>query len=123
MKNITKILPNKKLYIKKINENKGWGVFAAEEIKKDEIVEICYCMVLHNNKNPFIDYSYNLNSTDELLPWGYGSIYNHSSTPNIKYNLDKNNKLITYFAINDISIDEEICHNYGEGYLKRKMLI
>jgi SET domain-containing protein len=123
MEKINKIFPNKKLYLKKIDNNKGWGVFATEVIKKDEIVEICYCMTLHDDKTEFIDYAFGLKSNSTLLPFGFGCIYNHSTTPNINYTLDKYNKLIIFIAITDISKDEEICHNYGTGYLERKPLI
>jgi SET domain-containing protein len=121
---IDTILPNTKLYIKKISDKKGWGVYASEEIKKGEIVEICYCFILHDDRREFVDYAFSVErSSTNLLPWGYGCIYNHSDIPNLHYVLDLHNKLIKFIAIKDIGIDEELCHHYGEGYLKRKPLI
>ena len=130
---IDKIIPNNKLYIKKINNNKGWGVYASEEIKKDEIVEVCHCFMVSTNFNvtkeytELMDYLFtpitpSANKTC-LLPFGYGCIYNHSNDPNLKYTIDVYNKQIKFFAAKDIGIDDELCHNYGEGYLKRKPLI
>jgi SET domain-containing protein len=119
-----KIVPNQKLYIKKIDNNKGWGVFTKKEIKKGEVVEICYCMALHMDRTGFINYAFGIKNTNStLLPFGYGCIYNHSNEPNISYKLDINNKIITFTAILDIEIDEELCHNYGKGYLERNPLI
>jgi SET domain-containing protein len=49
------------------------------------------------------------------LALGYGSIYNHSETPNARYVSDPPD-VMEFVAIRDIAADEEIFINYqGEG--------
>lgn len=126
MGNINQIFPNPKLFVKKINNNIGWGVFTTEKIYKNEIVEICYCMVIHSTNEQFIDYAFTSNDPNNLtdfMPFGYGCIYNHSNIANIDKELDILNKILIFKAIKDIEPEEELCHNYGKGYLERKPLI
>ncbi len=126
MSDIKEIKPNPKLYIKKINDKIGWGVFCNDKINKDEIIEICYCIAIHESYLEFSDYFFSPDRSEcdtQLLSFGYGSIYNHSNNPNITYERSLSDKLIIFKAKRDIEIGEELCHNYGPGYLKRKPLI
>lgn len=126
MKDIVKINPNPKIYIKKINNKIWWGVFASNNINKDEIVEVCYCLAIHESYSEFSDYFYTSDKKDcntQLIAFGYGSIYNHSDNANITYERSLDEKIIIFKANRDINVDEELCHNYGPGYLKRNPLI
>ena len=52
-----------------------------------------------------------------ILPLGYGSIYNHSDSPNIKWRISKsNNNFIEFYSLKEIESGEELCHSYGYRY-------
>jgi SET domain-containing protein len=119
---ITEIHASNKIYIKFINTKKGWGVFCKEKILKDEIVEQCYGIIDNYETTPLKHYCFVLNTKnwqnhDAIMPVGYGAIYNHSDTPNITW--QNKGKIVEFIATQDIEIGEEICHNYGEGYLEK----
>lgn len=52
-------------------------------------------------------------SEEAAIALGYGSLYNHSYTPNAKYRKDFDNNLLKYICIRDIQKDEEITINYN----------
>ena len=122
---MSKIFPPKKIYI---SESKspdpknnqfvsGRGVFAGENIRKGEIIEVAPILILEFTD--FIDTKWNLlfeyffwMDDFVVLALGYGSMYNHSKDPNCEYKINKEYKIITFTAIKDISKDEEIVFNY-----------
>ena len=118
-------LPPKKVYIANSRVSKagnsafetGRGVFAAENIKKGEVIEVAPILILEFTD--FIDTKWNL--LFEYFFWmddfvalslGYGSLYNHSINPNIEYRISKKEKTISFTAVRDIKKDEEILFNY-----------
>ena len=50
-----------------------------------------------------------------VLALGYGSLYNHSKTPNCKYKILQKQKVIRYVALKDIIKDEEILFDYSKS--------
>lgn len=115
---ITEIYPSNKIYIKFINKTKGWGVFCKEKINKDEIVETCYCIVDNHNTTSLKKYVYNRNKTssDVYYCFGFGSLYNHSNIPNLKFDVaDEHRHIVTFTALQNIDINEELCIYYGEN--------
>jgi SET domain-containing protein len=110
------------LEVKYINDDVGYGVFTNKEIKKGEVVEVCYYLKFPTFTQTSVDYLYTNKDGDlHLLALGYGSIYNHSYSPNIGWIIPTaNTKSIVFTALSDINIGEELCHNYGKNYWKRK---
>jgi SET domain-containing protein len=110
------------LEVKYINEDIGYGVFTNKEIKKGDIVEVCYCLELGSFTIAIVDYIFRNRSTNKpFITLGYGTIYNHSYSPNIKWEVSETNPKINVFtALNDINIGEELRFNYGENYWKHK---
>lgn len=105
------------LYIKYINDDKGWGVFTNEKIKKGQIIEQIYSIPINIHMKDFYDYFYEFNGTDTLLPLGFGCIYNHSDSENIHWKIiDKKKFIIEFIAVKDIEVGDELCHNYGNAY-------
>lgn len=121
---ITEVIPTNKLYLKWIDNTIGWGVFTAEDIKKDEIVETCYCLLDNRQVTYHKDYIFSLDrkTNDSFLVLGYGSIYNHSNEPNVQSRIiSYEQRFIEFFALRDIEKGEQLCHDYGvEYWLKRK---
>jgi SET domain-containing protein len=97
----------------------GRGVFAGKSYKKDEIIEIAYCI---KDKPDFyknsilIDYLFRYDDTYSLLCLGNGSLYSHSDNPNCTYEI-KDDK-IYFTCIKPIKKDEEIFISYGDIWWK-----
>ena len=98
----------------------GRGVFTRENLKKGEIIETCPVIKISQNdsansgKSILITYFYysGKNKNTPLLALGYGSLYNHSSTPNAKYKIDTKGKTIEFSATKEIKKDDEITVDY-----------
>jgi uncharacterized protein len=110
------------LEVKYINEDIGYGVFTNKEIKKGEIIEVCYCVEFNTFTGTIVDYLFTNKYTNaKFIALGYGSIYNHSYSPNIRWIVSETNiKTIIFTALIDINIGEELKFNYGESYWKHK---
>jgi uncharacterized protein len=55
-----------------------------------------------------------------VVALGFGSIYNHTDTPNATYKGQEKDQTIEYYALRDIKEDEEITVNYVQGKKKKK---
>ncbi len=104
----------------KNTEHKGRGVFAAKNFKKGEIIETSPVVYLspkertHSEHTIFAYYLYPWTSTRcGVMVLGYGSIYNHSFTPNATWEQDFQAKTMIYRATSNIKKDEEILVNYN----------
>lgn len=102
----------------------GRGVFATENIKKGEVIEVAPILILQFED--FIDTRWNLlfeyyfwMDNEVILALGYGSLYNHSKYNNALYKFDLKKRAITFSAKKDIKKGEEIYFDYkGEGKTK-----
>lgn len=125
---MSQIFPPKNIYISKSKSSdpkngdfiSGKGVFASEYIKKGEIIEVAPILILEFTD--FIDTKWNLlfeyyfwMDDFVVLALGYGSMYNHSINPNIKYRISKKEKTITFTAFKSIKKDEELLFNYKKS--------
>lgn len=113
---------NSKLYIKYIDNNKGWGVFTKEKISKGEVVEECYYLLDEYETTVHKDYIFKASGKGVnfcSLILGFGSIYNHSYSPNIYSKQgDFYMRTMSFIALRDIEPEEELCHNYSEKWWK-----
>lgn len=98
----------------------GWGIFAKDDIKSGEILEESLFLILPIAKGEssylLLDYRFNyprMNSEHQVVVFGFSSFYNHSNTPNAKWETDEENQLFIFEAIKDINKDEEILVYYG----------
>jgi SET domain-containing protein len=114
----------KNLEIRYISKEIGYGVFTTKPILKNERIEVCYCLEMYgiNEEHPTFNYLYSHPATkNQLLAFGYGSIYNHSNNSNISWAPAREDmKFIVFFAIRDIEAGEELTHNYGTSYWEKK---
>ncbi len=115
-------MPN--LYISH-HPQKGRGVHCTEDIPKGALIEICHVIVLSKedaaliHKTHLHDYYFLWDEQKEsiAIALGYGSLYNHSSTPYAETeSLIESNEL-RIIAIRDIPAGEEITFNY-QGQVK-----
>lgn len=106
------------LQIKK-SEGKGIGVFANRNFKKGETLEVAPLILVpikeleQIKKTKLYYYYFEYSNSHFAIALGYGSLYNHSYTPNARYLYDYKNKKLIYKAIKDIKKNEEIHINYN----------
>lgn len=120
---INEIISENNLYLKYVNDIIGWGVFSNNVFKENDTVEFCYCLPEKFSTSQHKNYAFifDAHSDDSYLVLGFGMIYNHSYDPNIKWEIiDYNHRIIRFFAIKDINVDEQLCFNYGEKYWKNR---
>lgn len=114
------IRPPSKIIIKK-SQIHGFGVFASEDIMEGELIEECPLYVLPLEKGEssscLIDYRFNWPKqeewTNQVVSWGYGSLYNHSNDANADWRDNLENKTFEFYATKNISSGEEIFLYYG----------
>jgi SET domain-containing protein len=116
-----KLIFNSKIEVRRSSVH-GWGVFAKEKINAGEILEEEYFLIIPMSSNEssslFIDYRYNYPrnaSRNQVVPFGFACIYNHSNDPNAVWETDEKNELFIFTAIKDIEKDEEIFIYYGNS--------
>jgi SET domain-containing protein len=106
----------------KDTEKYGRGVFATRDIKTGELSEVSPVLTSCKNdwkylkKTVLYDYcfSWGENYEHTAIALGYGSLYNHSYTPNAMFSNNIDNLSIDFYAIADINNGQEITINYNE---------
>lgn len=124
-----KISTSDKVYVKQSKiPNAGRGVYAKRDVKKNEIIEKCPIIDIskHDMANLsesfLVTYFFYFGKNKEKLAvaLGFGSIYNHTYTPNAKYKIKQKERTIDFVALKDIKKDDEITFNYKYGNPKNK---
>lgn len=98
---------------------KGLGVIATEDIKKGGTIEIVPLLLMPIKDFEFIKktklyyYFFEYTNSHFAIALGYGSLYNHSYTPNARYLYNFKNKTLIIRAIKNIKKAEEIFFNYN----------
>ena len=99
---------------------KGLGVFALKDFKEGEVIETCPVLVFDTKgrksleKTKLSHYIYPWRSTrGAALVLGYGSIYNHSFSPNADWKQNFKSKTMVFRAIKPIKKGKEILVNYN----------
>jgi SET domain-containing protein len=126
-----------KTYIK-MTEEFGRGVYAERSITEGEVVEIAEVLLLSEqdtwavNQTGLKDYTfvvsenldYTFTDNQDCLVLGNGELYNHSATPNVKYELiNLNGRKQMYFtALRDIKPDEQLFIDYNAD-TKRQVIV
>jgi SET domain-containing protein len=100
---------------------KGRGVFATAPIARGELIEASPVIVIPAEQWPHVEptvlslYIFNFGPEGEhaAIALGYGSLYNHSYSPNAEYIKYWEDRLIRFTALRHIEVDEEITVNYN----------
>lgn len=95
------------------------GVFATRDIQKGELIHEAPVIPYPNEDHELIEqtiladyvFQYGANHTAVLL--GYGSLFNHSYTPNATYEINFDQHTFDFYAYTDIKAGEEILINYN----------
>lgn len=101
---------------------KGRCVHTAEEINKNDLIEVCPVISFSKNdlkkihKTALHDYYFlwGKNLKKGAIALGYGSIYNHSSKPNAAFEIDIHNGEVRFYALKKIKSGDEICISYTD---------
>lgn len=111
-------VPNVRIQKSKIG---GRGVFANQNYSVDEIVEICPTITLNDKDSVgnINDYLFSFNSEDNLVGFGYCSMYNHQDDPNANWEVINKDK-IQIKVVKPIQKGEEIFVSYGEAYFNHR---
>ena len=94
---------------------KGRGVFARVFIPAGTLIEKVPLITVtwdHISESELQHYVYAWTKKQTVVALGYGSLYNHSYTPNARYE-DANPRTKLFFALRDIQPGEEIVVNYN----------
>lgn len=92
----------------------GNGVFATNDFNIGETVVVNQVITFKNKKlnDDLIIYCYKWKDNDVCIFIGEGVFINSSKNPNVKVELDFNNKLARFIAINPINKGDELFYNY-----------
>lgn len=124
-----------RFYLKESNiKNAGLGVFAKEDIKKDNFLEIIGVMVNINSLSDICtnyakDYKFAANFENKfdrhIIPMGFGGMVNHTEDKNLqnvelrylRHSISNSAAgSAVYYFIKDVKKDEEILGNYGQVF-------
>ncbi len=109
------------LYV--MNTDHGRGVFTAQDLTPGDMIELCPVVKIPMGQLSHLDqtiiYEYYFLWEEEgyeaCMALGYGSLYNHSSTPNAEVIMDYNDDKICIEAKEDIRAGVEIRIDYTGG--------
>lgn len=93
----------------------GRGVYALRTIEARTRVSCCPFVVVQGRLEKYT-YSITLFHPPkkvEVLALGLGSLFNHSTLPNVEFRVHKEDGWIEYFSTRRIEKDEELCIFYG----------
>lgn len=101
------------------------GVYSTQRIKSGTLIETAHCILIsrleyeqHLCHTILEHYVFNGRDGRKLLALGIGSLFNHSSNPNVDYRIDQDRQLILFSAARDIAPEEELCIFYGRVWFK-----
>lgn len=102
------------------DEIKGRGVYCSEDIPEGSTIELCPVIILppkdtkgiHGTSLHDYYFIWDRETKSSCIALGYGSLYNHSDSPNAEFLNDYGSKMIRVLAIDDIPAHQEICLNY-----------
>ena len=107
------------------SEISGTGVFAAEKIKRNELIEsspvITYWPNCHKlwtdmyeARHILQEYVFGWPDGMVAIVLGYGSMYNHARNCNVKWVANEKLKCMEYYAVKDIEEGDELLIRYGK---------
>jgi SET domain-containing protein len=112
----------KSLYIaESCIEGAGRGVFTSVHIAAKVLVEVCPVIIVPELVYPDEAEAGRLTrylcefGEETALVLGYGSLYNHSYSPNARYGKIPDKNVIEFRAVRDIQPMQEITVNYNHG--------
>ncbi|HVK54130.1 MAG TPA: SET domain-containing protein-lysine N-methyltransferase [Burkholderiales bacterium] len=117
------------VYLKDTGAAKGMGAFASRNFSAGELIEECPVILFKVPFSPpgelrrrvfsWLALVKNGGPYATAVALGFGSMYNHDDSANMRYEADAENATLKFTATRDIKADEELMINYnastGEG--------
>ncbi|MDX1478432.1 MAG: SET domain-containing protein-lysine N-methyltransferase [Saprospiraceae bacterium] len=109
------------------SEIHGRGVFCASDLHDGDVIEICPVVVLDKGDATWLqtsrlfEYYFIWASGKPAITLGFGSLYNHSETPNADFIPDYGADAIVFIAQSNIPAGHEITIDYQAGAEKREL--
>ena len=105
------------LYIRKVR-GMGRGVFAGRAYLRGEVIEVCPVIALPDpaptDPGRVLErYVFWWGEDGRAIALGYGSLYNHSASPNARFTPRESRGDIVIRATQDIAAGEQIMIDYG----------
>jgi len=102
---------------------KGRGLFALHDIQPRTLLHVAPCIEIkqqeyqnHMRHTVLEHYLFNASAGNKLLALGHGSLFNHSSKPNVDYRVAPTEGCIRYYSGHAmIRKEEELCISYGRN--------
>ena len=102
---------------------RGRGVFAARQFEAGETIEVCPAIVLSEADARTLDatrlydyyFGWGEDGIEAAIVLGYGSLYNHSVTPNAEHRKNFAAGMLSIVAVRAIAAGEEIFIRYETG--------
>lgn len=103
------------------SEVHGRGVFAAGEIPATCLLEICPVLLIPAEQKDIIHktalhdfyFLWGKNHEAAAIVLGFGSLYNHSFTPNAEFIIDYENETVDFYSLEIIKPGDEVTFNYN----------
>lgn len=99
-----------------------YGMFCIEDIFKDSLIELCPIILIPKDQTaPIVkghilyEYYFEWRKKQFAIALGYGSLYNHSPTPNAFFQPDYKSEIIRFLAMDFIPAGKEILVDYHAG--------
>ncbi|KAG2155865.1 uncharacterized protein EDB93DRAFT_1079925 [Suillus bovinus] len=106
----------------KTAEGKGRGVYASRIIPSQTVIEVSPVLLFtrteydNYGRHTILDhYAFKWRDGRMALALGLGSLFNHSSNPNVSYTIDPAHDCIKYTTTRTINPEEELCIFYGHN--------
>uniref|UniRef100_A0A7S4KGG1 SET domain-containing protein n=1 Tax=Paramoeba aestuarina TaxID=180227 RepID=A0A7S4KGG1_9EUKA len=99
---------------------KGRGVVALKNFSRGDLVEEAHCIYFPKNevelanRTTLREYTF-VAGEGLLLALNYGSLFNHSNSPNIDYRVDQKERKVRFFAAKEILEGDELNIFYGHN--------
>ena len=131
------LIKSSKIGIKKSPVH-GWGVFALEDIEIGDMIEVCVYVPIetYNEGDILTHYSFpyprvfgeikdsnkKIDKLIQVVVLGYGSLYNHSLTPNVDYITNTELSVFEFISFKKITKGEELFIKYDKNpiFMKKK---
>jgi len=107
---------------------RGRGVFTAQDIPKNSVIEISPVIVMNHKDRKLLDqtllhdyiFEWGQNKFQCCMALGYVAVYNHSYQSNCEYEMDYDRELITVKTVRFIKSGEELFINYNGDWDNQK---
>ncbi len=102
------------------SRGRGRGVFAVTSFERGDVIEESPVIAFADDRwwrwpdnTVLSDYSFQFGCGSSAIVLGYGSLYNHSYTPNVMHQERPRDRLMRFVAVRRIESGEELLINYA----------